>query len=349
MSYDHVIIGSGLAGSLLARELIHHGKDVLVVHDPGNPGASRIAAGLLNPITGRRYAPAWQLSRFLPSARQSYRILEREFSTAFFQDEPIFRFFEDEPDRAGWQQRMHDPAVQPYRQETAENVGARFPVHGSFGAVMITGGGFLRPSLLLDRLHALIRERATLVEGRCERGVLHVTGRVPRPVSNLSPSISYCEGYAVLDNPVFASLRFEFSQGDILSIRALGFPNACAVCRGIYLVPVGEGMFLAGASYDWSSRDPSPTGAGRTWIESRLRRFLKVPFEVIDHAAGVRLTTRRRHPVVGRHPDHPATSILNGLGSKGVLYAPDCARQLAELLAHGKPVDEALDPKTHGI
>ena len=37
MSYDHVIIGSGLAGSLLARELIHHGKDVLVVHDPGNP------------------------------------------------------------------------------------------------------------------------------------------------------------------------------------------------------------------------------------------------------------------------------------------------------------------------
>jgi glycine/D-amino acid oxidase-like deaminating enzyme len=347
MSYDHLIIGAGLAGSLLARDLVQRGKRVLVVHDAGIPGASRISAGLLNPITGRRHAPAWKLSRFLPFARQSYRELQREFSIALFQERTITRFFQDEQDRDAWQKRMNDPVVQTHSKAAAGNEWNQLPVHSSFGAVTITGGGVLRTGLLLDGLHAMIRERATMVEGRCEQGVIQIPGEAPCPVSDLSPSVSYCEGHAVLDNPAFASLPFEFSQGDILVIRAPAFPDACVVCRGIYLVPAGNGMFRAGASYDWSSRDPSPTAAGRAWIESRLREFMKVSFEITDHFAGVRLTTRRRHPVVGRHPDDNAVSILNGLGSKGVLYAPGCARQLAELLVQGTPVESGLDPQTH--
>ena len=212
---------------------------------------------------------------------------------------------------------------------------------------MITGGGFLRTGLLLDGLYAWIRDRATILEGRCERGIVRIAGKEPRAVSELSPAVSFCEGFGVLDNPVFKSFPLEFSQGDILTIRAPGLPEVCAVCRGVYLVPAGGDTFLAGASYDWSSRDAAPTRAGREWIETRLRKFLKISFEVTDHFSGVRLATRRRRPIVGRHPEHPEYSILNGLGSKGVLYAPECARQLADLLVHGTPVDSELDPRTH--
>jgi len=54
MMIDFLIVGQGLAGSLLAWELIQRGCSVLVV-DKGEENASQVAAGLINPVTGIRF------------------------------------------------------------------------------------------------------------------------------------------------------------------------------------------------------------------------------------------------------------------------------------------------------
>jgi len=51
---DFLIVGQGLAGSLMAWELMQRGKTVLIV-DNGLENASRVAAGLINPVTGMRF------------------------------------------------------------------------------------------------------------------------------------------------------------------------------------------------------------------------------------------------------------------------------------------------------
>ena len=51
---DYLIVGQGLAGSLLAMTLVKMGKSVLVVDRYQTSSASRVAAGLLNPVTGRK-------------------------------------------------------------------------------------------------------------------------------------------------------------------------------------------------------------------------------------------------------------------------------------------------------
>ncbi|MFT5168556.1 MAG: glycine oxidase, partial [Saprospiraceae bacterium] len=56
---DYLIIGQGLAGSLLAYQLLERGKTVQIIDNHHNGASSSIAAGIINPITGRRFAKSW--------------------------------------------------------------------------------------------------------------------------------------------------------------------------------------------------------------------------------------------------------------------------------------------------
>jgi glycine/D-amino acid oxidase-like deaminating enzyme len=57
----------------------------------------------------------------------------------------------------------------------------------------------------------------------------------------------------------------------------------------------------------------------------------------------VRPGTHDSRPYLGHHPQAPDVWILNGLGSKGALYAPGCAAYLAEALLEDRPLPEAVD------
>jgi glycine oxidase len=63
--------------------------------------------------------------------------------------------------------------------------------------------------------------------------------------------------------------------------------------------------------------------------------------EVLEQASGVRPTSRDRRPILGRTAPHEA--VFNGLGSRGVLLAPWCARHLAAHLFDGAPLDPEVD------
>ena len=52
--FDYLIIGQGLAGSMLAFQLIARGQRVLVIDNDYQGNASQVAAGIINPITGHR-------------------------------------------------------------------------------------------------------------------------------------------------------------------------------------------------------------------------------------------------------------------------------------------------------
>ena len=51
---DFLIAGQGLAGSLLAFELLQSGASIAVVDTPMEGAASPVAAGIVNPVSGKR-------------------------------------------------------------------------------------------------------------------------------------------------------------------------------------------------------------------------------------------------------------------------------------------------------
>ena len=57
-SADYIIVGQGLAASLLAHDLLEKNKSVLIVDKPHAAMASKVAAGLFNPIGVKRCIPS---------------------------------------------------------------------------------------------------------------------------------------------------------------------------------------------------------------------------------------------------------------------------------------------------
>jgi glycine oxidase len=153
----------------------------------------------------------------------------------------------------------------------------------------------------------------------------------------------FCEGIDAMSNPWFRSVRFKPAKGEILTLRIPGLTERRVIHRGVWLAPLGGELYRAGSTYEWQQLDKVPTAEGRDEIVSRLRQFLRLPFEVIGHEAAVRPIHRNQYPVLGLHPDHPQLGYLNGLGSKGTLHAPFFARHLAKVLMEDETIDPEVD------
>ena len=61
---DFLIVGQGIAGSLLAWHLLRLGASIIVIDDNHAGAASLVAAGIINPISGIRMVPSWEFNRF---------------------------------------------------------------------------------------------------------------------------------------------------------------------------------------------------------------------------------------------------------------------------------------------
>ena len=56
---DYIVVGLGLAGMVFCDQLEQHQKS-FVVYDGDFPSASKVAAGLINPVILKRYTIPWK-------------------------------------------------------------------------------------------------------------------------------------------------------------------------------------------------------------------------------------------------------------------------------------------------
>ena len=100
----------------------------------------------------------------------------------------------------------------------------------------------------------------------------------------------------------------------MLLIRCKGLDETRVIKSGVFIIPVGDDLYRIGATYKWKDKTSIPTEASKQELVEKLQKFLKLPFEVIDHVAGVRPTVTDRKPLVGTHPGYssPRTCLFIG-------------------------------------
>src|SRR5580704_16086454 len=96
---DFIVVGQGLAGTTLAWQLHRRGFRVMVVDRESGNSASRVAAGLITPVTGKRLAKSWRLDEVFPAAVAFYHWVEAQTGHKYFKQRPSLRLFQDEAER----------------------------------------------------------------------------------------------------------------------------------------------------------------------------------------------------------------------------------------------------------
>ncbi|MBK8704949.1 MAG: FAD-binding oxidoreductase [Saprospiraceae bacterium] len=120
MHVDTLIVGQGLAGTLLAHFLIEAGQTVCVIDDDYPRAASRVAAGVINPVTGRRVVKSWRVDEFIPFARHTYQQLESLLGQPLYHERNILRALSHQGDENDWLGRSADPAYYDYIVDPAD-------------------------------------------------------------------------------------------------------------------------------------------------------------------------------------------------------------------------------------
>lgn len=83
-----VVVGGGLAGTVLGRTLQNRGWQLELFHHPQPGAATPVAAGLWNPINFFRLIPGWRVEESLASMLEFFEAEEQAFGQTFLHPMP---------------------------------------------------------------------------------------------------------------------------------------------------------------------------------------------------------------------------------------------------------------------
>ncbi len=344
MQVDNLIIGQGVAGTLLAHFLQKAGQSVHLTDQYSEHAASQVAAGIINPITGRRYVKSWRVDDLIPFAKATYRQLEEELGVRIFHERNIIRTLFNSREENDWLARTAEPGYEPYMLDQAvlDTYATRTLLAYSYGEVTQSGQTDL-PKLTLA-FREKLRKEGAITEAAFDYEALEQTDEGVRYGEITAKRAIFCEGAAGEHNPFFSYLPFGGAKGEVLIVRISEANFEKILKHRVFIVPLAESdLYWIGSTYGWKYDDARPTENGRDYLEQRLRDILQAPFEIVAHRAAIRPTVKDRRPFLGQHPEFPSLFIFNGLGTKGASLGPYWAKHLADHLDQGSPLEEAVD------
>lgn len=337
---NFLIVGQGLAGSVLALQLLQHGQRVLVVNNTTQNCASNVAAGLYNPITGSALVKTWLADALFPYLKDFYQTAERTLRATFLHAKPIFRPFLTAEERTVWLQKAHQAAYTPYVQAVADASYQQAHMKYHHGGLLLQQTGYLDVPNFLGATRAYLQANNAYLEADFVYEALQLTSGVQYQEYKAHQLI-FCEGPQVRQNPFFSTLPIRPVKGEWLTV-ALQQPLDVIYNRSVFVLPRTTHRAMVGATYDRQSLTPVTTTTARKTLEKRLQRTFVLPYSVLDQKAGLRPATADHRPFVGLHPHYPQLGIFNGLGSKGVSMAPYLANTFVQHLLHQQPLPQVV-------
>ena len=339
MQVDFLIVGQGLAGSLLAKELLRRGRSVHVVDDGWKSASSQVAAGLMTPLTGRRFT----LTKDYPALFASAQARLTELGV--FRPIQVYRMFVDDEQRAKGLKRTECTSCQPF---IAKVTSARGELDGgltdTFGGALMNGAWVDLPKLMSD-VRAELLAAGSLTEASFDPAdtVADADGVTWRTVR--AGAVIYCDGYKSAQRGPFKYLPWQPAKGEALTLRSDIADKPFILNREGWALPLGQGVWRTGTNWQWDQLDETPTEPQKEKLIRRFRSYFgqEVSVEVTAHIAGVRPCTSDNHPFMGTHPTQPRTHLFGGLGPRGTVWAPAMADEMADYLCAGKALRKECD------
>ena len=338
---DAIIVGQGLAGTLLSYFLIAEKKKVLVIDFPDEKAASMHSSGIINPITGKRFVKSWMIDDLLPFAYQSYTALGLLLGKELVFEQQVKRILHSIEEINNLSIEANTADYLPYLIQANVKHLDQQKFNNPFGYCEIEKSFRVDIKTMLATFRYYLKERNLLLEEPFEYTKLEIGASVYK--NWCFEKLIFCEGYKGMENPFFNHLPLKPNKGQYLVLDNRQLDIDSTITGAGVISPLDEQNVYAGATYEWQFENDLPTIVGFEILKSNINALVKIPYNILEHKAGIRPTSPDRRPLLGVHKAYENLAILNGFGAKGTSLGPYFAKHLIDHLWHKKALNDDVN------
>lgn len=340
MEVDYLIIGSGLAGISFAETCLLHHKTIMVLND-NSQNSTTVAGGLYNPVVLKRFTKIWEAEAQLEISIPFYKKLEEKLNDKFLFEIPLLRKLNSIEEQNNWFTASDKPTLSNYLNSNLETLENEFITNNyKFGKVNHTG--FLDTKKLKETYTNYLISQNNYSEETFDYSQLVVEDNHIQYKNIKAKQIVFAEGFGIHSNPYFNNLPLDGTKGELFIIKAEHLNLNEIINSSIWILPIGNDLYKVGATYNWEDKTTTQTEEGKNELLSNLKELISCEFEIIEHLAGIRPTVKDRRPLLGRHHSNKNMYILNGFGTRGVLFAPYLSDKLYHFIENNIELDNEI-------
>lgn len=349
---DFAVVGAGVIGLMLARELAKSGASVaLIDRRQCAQESSWAGGGIVSPLYPWRYAPA--VTRLATWSQSSYLHLSQDLLEDTGVDPELRQKgmymvdVEDESEALAWAHQFH----RPMEKVSASHLYDREPnfAKGYESALWMPEvcsirnprlGQSLRASVLKEPNITLYEDHDVerlLIENERVTGVRTANGFIKAGHTIIAAGAWSGELLQQLN----VELPVEPVKGQMMVFKAEpGLLNRVILMGGRYLIPRNDGRILVGSTLERAGFDKQITDDA---YKSLYRTALEIMpalnhVKVEHHWSGLRPGSPEGIPFIGAVPGYQGVSVNAGQFRNGLVLAPASTRLHADLLLGRAPV-----------
>lgn len=337
-----MIIGQGLVGTWMSYHLDKAGISYKIINNPTIKSASSVASGVINPVTGRRIVQTWLIETILPYAVEQYKAFEQKMKVGIIKHAPTILIHPSLQMKESFEFRLNNENVYLLNEDEKKWT-PYFESLNGMGA--IEQCYWIDLNKMTQHWQSYLQENNKLIaeDFKLTDVQLHDNFIIWKELQ--ADKIIFCDGISSMNNPYFNYLPFAPNKGEALIIKAPTLPSQHIYKKNLSIIPWKDDLFWVGSNYEWTYDNDLPSESFKEKMVQGLNQLLKVPYEVVDHIAGIRPTNTQRRPFVGVHPKYHQLAICNGMGTKGCSLAPYFTNQLLAHLEQNAPIHEEANIK----
>ncbi|MBT8231248.1 MAG: FAD-binding oxidoreductase [Saprospiraceae bacterium] len=328
---------------MVAHQLIKANIPFKVIDNDHKGSSTKVAAGLINPITGRRYIKSWLIDDLLPAALKVYKEFEELLNIKIINEQNIIRTLKTPKQINLWSESSTRPGYQNYIQEKPNGSEYEEFLKLPCKFAEIKRAYRIDISKLITSYREYLSNQNLLINQSFDYQMIDNNNKKVAIYNHTFDHIIFCEGHQAVNNPFFNSKGFQLAKGEALKIQFPDFKPKKILRDEIFFVPDNDSIFWCGGGYQWRFESEEPTDTWKNeWVE-KIKEITSKNYEIISHEAAIRPCVLDRKPLIGRHKSIDHLSIFNGLGTKGTSLGPYWANKFIEHLLNDNPLDPLVD------
>ena len=336
--YDYIIVGQGLAGTILHFHLWERNKNVLVIDNNHSKSSSLVAAGMYNPIVFKHVTKGYNVDNYSPYLGPFYRKIEKLLNSQFDFPINILRFFKTIEQQNDFFSKTDEEGFSQYLISESESDVSELPVKNEIGFGEITETGWVNTVELLHKYREFLESKDLILNEKLDFDKLTVEEEKVIYKDITANKIIFCEGALMKENPYFKYLPLVPTKGELFTIKAKNLEVDKILNKGFFCLPLGDNLYRVGATFDRKDLTHETTEEGKQDLRERIESLITCDYEIVNHQAGIRPTVSDRRPLIGVHYKYESLGLFNGLGTKGVLIAPWLANHYCDFLLGKSPI-----------